>query len=195
MQGDFEEARHCAARARAIYEERDLRLPIAGLTQITGTAELLAGDAEAAERELRLGYEILVGAGARSFVGLQAALVAEALLARRRVDEAAEFVRTSDEAPNYDVASLTTRFVVRAKLEAAVGRPEAAVAAGREAEAAATRTDAPNLRGDALMALADALVVAGRAEEATRAADAARELYRRKGNVVAATNARRPPAG
>jgi hypothetical protein len=39
------------------------------------------------------------------------------------------------------------------------------------------------------MALAHALVVAGRHEHAVRAADAARELYRRKGNVVAASRA------
>jgi class 3 adenylate cyclase/tetratricopeptide (TPR) repeat protein len=186
MQGEFEEARRCAARARAIYDERDLRLPIAGLTQITGPLELLAGDAEAAERELRLGYGLLVGAGARGFVGFQAALLADALLARGRVDEAAGFVRTSDEAPNYDVFTLTTRHLIRARFETASGRPDAAVAAGREAEAAATRTDAPNLRGDALMALAQALAVAGRADEAARAADAARALYERKGNVVAA---------
>jgi class 3 adenylate cyclase/tetratricopeptide (TPR) repeat protein len=190
MQGAFEEARTSAARARAIYDERALRLPIAGLTQITGPAELLAGDPEAAERELRLGYEILVGAGARSFVGLQAALVAEALLARGQGEEAAAFGRISEEAPNYDVASLTVRLAVRARLAAAAGRGEAAVELAREAEAAAATTDAPNLRGDALMALAQALVVAGRHDEAVRAAEAARELYRRKGNVVAASSAR-----
>jgi class 3 adenylate cyclase/tetratricopeptide (TPR) repeat protein len=190
MQGAFDDARSSAERARAIYEERGLRLPIAGLTQITGPAELLAGDAEAAERELRLGYEILVAAGAHSFVGLQAALVAEALLARGRGDEAGAFGRISDESPNYDVGSLIIRLGVRARLAAAAGRADAAVELAREAEAAAAATDAPNFRGDALMVLAQALVVAGRPDEAGRAADAARVLYERKGNVVAARTAR-----
>jgi ATP/maltotriose-dependent transcriptional regulator MalT len=169
-----------------LYEERALRLPIAGLTQITGLAEMLAGDPRAAERELRLGYDILVGAGARSFVGLQAALLAEAVLARGAIDEAVELGRISEEAPNYDVASLTIRLAVRARLQAVLGHGDAAVDLAREAEAAAAATDAPNLRADALIALSRSLVVAGRPDEAERAADAARVLYERKGNVVAA---------
>ena len=60
------------------------------------------------------------------------------------------------------------------------------MAVAREAVDLATTTDSPFFAAEALEALAAALTVTGREAEANVAAGDALELYRAKGNVVAA---------
>ena len=169
MRGDFESARRRARTAETIFLELGLQLAFAGLTQVTGPLELLAGDAAAAERELRRGLEILQP---RDSDGVQRALLAEALFRQSRYDEAAECVRVAAEkdAEGIVLNQVTWRSV-RAKLE---GSEELA----REAVALAELTDATNLIADALVDLA---IVTGDPDDAVGAL----ELYERKGNLAA----------
>ena len=83
MLGHLDEARDAYGRARAIYEELGLRMPLAGLTTIGAELELLAGDPVAAEAEARRGMELLEGSGLEAEL---VPLVAEALLAQGRDD-------------------------------------------------------------------------------------------------------------
>jgi tetratricopeptide (TPR) repeat protein len=180
MRGDFEEARSLAAAARQAYQELGLRLATAGLTQVTGPLELLAGDLEAAERELREGLEILEPLGSS---GYQDGLLAAVAYRRGDVDEAERLVeRAEAEAAEDNIAAQVAWRAVRAKLERSVELAEAAVEL-------AGRTDALNLRGDAELDLAETLRLAGEPGEAARAAQRALELYEQKGNVVAAAQA------
>ena len=63
MRGEFGEARAQWARAQAFWEELGMPHQQAIRAIDASTIELLAGDAEAAERELRTGYDLLVEIG------------------------------------------------------------------------------------------------------------------------------------
>jgi class 3 adenylate cyclase/tetratricopeptide (TPR) repeat protein len=180
MRGDFDEARALAATARRTYEELGLRLAVAGLTQVAGPLELLAGDLDAAARELRQGFEILEPVGS---TGYQAALLAEVLYQRGDVAESGRLAEIAQaQAAEDNIAAQVVWRGVRAKLER---NAEPA----REAVELANRTDALNLRADALVNLAEALQLAAAPEEASAALRGALALYEQKGNVVASSRA------
>ena len=170
MRADFVAARRYASRAETIFLELGLQLAFAGLTQVTGPVELLAGDPAAAERELRRGLEILEPRGSD---GYQQALLAEALYRQARLDEAAAAaaLAAAKDAEGVVLSQVTWRSV-RAKLEHS---EELA----REAVALAETTDATNLVADALVDLA--VVSDGQEDLVVRAL----ELYGQKGNVAA----------
>jgi tetratricopeptide (TPR) repeat protein len=182
MRGAFDAARERARIAEEIYLELDLQLAFAGLTQVTGPMELLAGDAAAAERELLRGLEILQPHGPD---GYQEALLAEALYRQGRHDDADRHARTAEEhAPADNVQAQVVWRGVRAKLEAAES-PERARALAAEAVSLAEATDATNLLAEALADLAFVLRQThdDAALDVTRRAIA---LYEQKGNVAAA---------
>jgi class 3 adenylate cyclase/tetratricopeptide (TPR) repeat protein len=182
MRGAFDAARERARHAEMIYLELDLQLAFAGLTQVTGPMELLAGDAAAAERELQRGLDILAPRGPD---GYQEALLAEALYQQGRLDDAAVHVRTAQEhAPAGNVQAQVAWRGVLAKLEAA-DLPERARLLAGEAVSLAEATDATNLRADALADLAVVLHVA-RDEAVADVTRRALALYEQKGNVAAA---------
>jgi tetratricopeptide (TPR) repeat protein len=182
MLGSFDAARVLARRAESIYAKFGLQLQSAGLSQVSGPMELLAGDAEAAERDLRRGLAILEPSGAH---GYQEALLAQALYAQSRAEEAAQHVETgaANTAPDNVPAQVLWRSV-RAKLDAEVS-PATALVLAREAVALAETMESPNLLGDALSDLAVVLRTAGDAD-ADAIASRALEVYERKGNVPAA---------
>jgi class 3 adenylate cyclase/tetratricopeptide (TPR) repeat protein len=190
MLGAWDEARSLYARARGIFEELGLRMPLAGLTQITGPIELLAGDAEAAARELKTGFEILSAAGARGPLAPQAALLARALIAQGRDDEAAPLLELAEEVMSEDLPSQVVVSAVRSQAATRSGQLDAAREAALAAIEAADRTDALNLAAEAHAALAAALAASGSAEESRAALERALELYERKGNISAAEQLR-----
>jgi class 3 adenylate cyclase/tetratricopeptide (TPR) repeat protein len=177
MLGDFDDARAAARRAETIYVDLGLRLALAGLTQIVGPVELLAGDAQAAESVIRRGYDILHDIGS---AGDSDALLAEALYIQGRYDEASTLVddalaRTHDS----DVAPRVLLLGLRAKLG---GR---SIDDARAAIELASSTDALNLQAEAYTNLAETLRQLGRTEDAAAATGTAILLYTRKGNRAA----------
>src|SRR5262249_8316688 len=114
MRSDFSAARTAYARAAAILEELGLELTRAALTQIGAPLELLAGDAVAAEREARRGAETFERFGS---AGLQSPLIAEALEAQGRRDEAARELDGLSPSSGPELAQWQVRWhIVRSRL-------------------------------------------------------------------------------
>jgi tetratricopeptide (TPR) repeat protein len=186
MLGSFDEARALVARAAAVYDELGHRLFRAGLSQVAGPVELLAGRPEAAEHELRHGYEILAESGQTALLSYSAFLLAETLLLQDREEEARRFAQIAIEGVSEDdVTDHVLARVVTAKLAARDGDLAAAEAAAREAVELAAGTDALVLQADALALLGKILSRAGRAAESREAVRAALGLYERKRHLVA----------
>jgi class 3 adenylate cyclase/tetratricopeptide (TPR) repeat protein len=181
MRGEFEEARACAVVSRQVYSDLGLRFALAGLAQISGFVESLAGDAEAAEREFRNGYEILAEVGAR---GLLAAELAHSLVDQGRMRDANDFVAVAEQASGGDIAPQVIWRTAKARISAAEGQHEAAVELAAEAVGLAERTDAVTMIADANLALAGALQLKGDEREARVAAERAENGYAGKGHRV-----------
>src|SRR5215213_7509783 len=189
MLGEFVEARALCAQTRAIYEDLGLQMSLVALSEVASTVESLAGEHAAAERELRSGYEILTGVGDASIVAFQAGLLAEALLAQARVDEAEELAILAEHGAAADIGAQISWRRVRAGVDAARGRYDAAVGLARDAVEIAARTDALNMHAEAMERLAEVLHRSGITEDALATARGATALYERKGNVVGAHRA------
>jgi predicted ATPase len=191
MSGNFDEARRLGATARGICEELEWRFLLgAGVPQVDGGIELLAGDPTEAEQVMRPGYELLVAMGEKSNLSTVAAMLAEALY-RQGDKEAERFTTVSEEAAAIeDVGAQVAWRSTRAKVLARRGQPAEAESLGREAVTLAEATDAPNVRADALMDLAEVLSLADRPDEAAPIVDQATGLYEAKGNLTSAGRAR-----
>jgi ATP/maltotriose-dependent transcriptional regulator MalT len=176
MAGDMDEARALLQRDRDLLGELGLELTALFASEVWAILELLAGDAAAAERELRHAYGRLAEIGDMAAPTL-GAIMAEALWRQGRLDEAFAATEASERtAPPDDLTTQVQWRGPRAKVLAARGDRAAAERLAREAVELALRTDFPTLRGDALANLAH---VTGDGWH-----DAAAE-YRRKGNVAA----------
>jgi len=174
MTGRLDEARASYERAHALYEQLGAQLLIGALSAIAGSIELLAGEAAAAERELRLGIDLLAAGPYRDAVAHRRALLALALLAQGKPDDAKDALGT------VGAEGLMARVVCSTAASRVLGD----VGMAREAVELAAATDALNLRADAHAALADVL---GSHAKEERAAERriALELYERKGNELA----------
>jgi ATP/maltotriose-dependent transcriptional regulator MalT len=157
----------------------------------SGPVELLAGDAAAAERELRHDYDILGGMGERYFLSTTAALLAQAVYARGRYDEALELSRVSeDAAADDDIESQVIWRCARGKVLARRGDHAGGEALVREALDLIMRTEEPDVQGHVHMDLAQVLFLQGKRAEEREVLQEALRLYERKGNSVAAAKAR-----
>jgi ATP/maltotriose-dependent transcriptional regulator MalT len=192
MLGNFDEARDLISRARGLLEELKLPVWIAGpLAQITGWVELMAGDATAAERALRTGFDTLNQIGEISWLSTTAAILAEALYSQGRDDEAEEFAGvTAESAGNDDTYSQIMWRSVRAKVLARRGQADEAQPLARESVDLAEATDFLHLRAYALMSLSEVLQTGGQFAESEVALREALALCELKGNVAGAQRAR-----
>ena len=187
MRGDFDQARELWATADKLNESLHLSFRRAARSYIPASIETLAGDYNAAERELRLGYQTLEQMGEKSLRTTLAAFLAEVLYKQERDDEAERLTEVSEELAAAD--DLVTQIMwrsVRAKILARRGEVEKAVELGHEGVQLADSTDFPELKAQTALDLAEVLDAAGKADEALELAARARETYERKGNVVAA---------
>ena len=186
--GHFDEATALFGRARALLEEVALPVWLAGgLTQALGWALLFEGKAAVAEHELRGGYETLMAIGEVTFLSTVAGILAEAIYAQGRYDEAESFTRISEESAGAeDVYSQLLWRSVRSKCLAQQGKMRQALALASECVLLVEATDSLDLRWHALMSRADVLRLAGQAAEAETAVHEAIHAAEQKGNLVAA---------
>jgi class 3 adenylate cyclase/tetratricopeptide (TPR) repeat protein len=189
--GRFDEARVLTRRSEEMFRDLGLSLHLAGLHQYSAGIELLADDPVAAERELRVGYDDYVRMGERARLSTTAALLAVALHAQGRDEEAHQYTVVSEESASPDdLASQVFWRETRARVLARRQEVEDALRLGREAVDLASGTDFVSMHGDALVGLAEVLRVAGSPSESNEAAEQALALYEAKGDLVSAGKAR-----
>jgi class 3 adenylate cyclase/tetratricopeptide (TPR) repeat protein len=192
MQGDFETGRTLYRDARRTFEEIGATLYNARTSLESSTVELLAGNPEEAERELRRDYTALEAIGERYLRSTVAGILASVLCLRDRTEEAAEFLGIAEEiATEDDVESQALCRSVKASLLAREGQIDAADDSARAAVELLKRTDALVKLADALLVHAGVLGLAGRTEERNAVLVEAAALYRRKGNTVSERAAQR----
>ena len=129
--------------------------------------------------------------GEKNFLATTAAMLAQAIYAQDRPEEAWRFCEVSRGIAGDD--DLSAQVIGRgtcAKILAGQGRGDEAEALAREAVELAASTDFLTHHGQAFLDLADVLQMNGRPEEAASALVAGLELYERKGDLVSAERAR-----
>jgi class 3 adenylate cyclase/tetratricopeptide (TPR) repeat protein len=194
MQGHFDVAHGLVAKGRALAEELGLSGMVnTSVWQAASRIELLAGDGEAAERELRPACEYHEQVGEFGFLASFAPLLAEALYLQERDEEAlllTERWRADRLTVPEDADAHGHWRRVRAKVLARRGELDEAERLGREAVAIASATDVLDLQTVALADLGEVLRLVGRPRESQEALEEAVRLYEAKGNVVGAERLR-----
>ncbi len=192
MQGRFDDARELVQASRAIFEDLGLRLRSTFVSETAGEIEMLAGDAVAAEREFRSGFDAAVDMGEQGFQATIAAALAHALIEQGRLDEAEEMVSAGElTGAEDDVSTRVLGRSARARIQAGRGRYEEAARIARDAVTISETTDDLNMRGDTLVSLATVLLASGDRDGAGVAFEAALRLYASKGNAAAVASTRR----
>jgi tetratricopeptide (TPR) repeat protein len=191
FEGRFAEARELLSESTSIDEQLGGGRGSGFQYTPAGMIELLAGDTARAERELRIGYDVLRERGDAWFLCGVAAELADVLWLQGRDDEAFDLTLLSEVtvANEVIVAQMMWRGA-RAKVLARRGQAEEAEALAREGVAIIEGTDYVLYHADALTDLAEVLRLQNRAQEAAKAAKMAWRLYEQKGNVVAARKIR-----
>ena len=191
MAGRPESAREHYGRSRSMLEELGMRVQLASLQMYAGMAELITGDAAAAELELRRGFTALEQMGERSYLATTAGLLARAVWLQNRHREADRLAEAGREAASDDdLVSQVLWRSTRARALALAGNAPEADRVGQESVRLSRLTEFVNLQADALVDLAETLVLFARNEEAVAALEEAVGLYEMKGNVVSGATAR-----
>jgi predicted ATPase/class 3 adenylate cyclase len=191
MEGSLDEARRLAARGRTMLEELGLPARVARALHEAWRVEMLAGDLESAERELRRGYDLLVELGEKYLRSTLAALLGQTLYALGRYEEAEALAREARElASEDDVETQAVWRAVQSKLLARRGAVEEAEALVRDAIELLEPTDAVLLKFETYVDLAEVLGLGARVNEAREALERALELAEQKQSAVMVAAAR-----
>jgi len=176
--GRFAEARAACRRAQSISAAAGAKLDWAQGAQGAGRIELMAGDPAAAEQPLREGYEALRAVGERGDRGSIVTLLAEAVYAQGRFDEALRLTEEAEAlaaAGDFDAQGRWR--ATRAKLLARRGQFRAAVRLAEEAVALVpAMCEAPE-RAEFLVAQAEVSRLAGAPGQAEAVLRRALQFY------------------
>jgi ATP/maltotriose-dependent transcriptional regulator MalT len=181
MQGEFDRARELYRRSRPMLEDYGAIVLAASTCLTSGRVELLAGDLDAAESELRRDYDTLLSLGELYYRPVVAVLLAQTLYAQDRLDEAEALAHTAAQiAAEDDIESQAVWRSVKAKILARRGDTGESVRLAREAVALFGKTDDVLARSEALVDLAEVLRSVGEEGGALVALEEALELCQRK---------------
>lgn len=143
-----------------------------------GNNELIAGDPAAAEHHLRQAYEAYRAMGDRGYLSTVASLLAEALYAQGRLDEARQMTEEAQAAAAPDDIDTQARWrAVRARILARSGQFPAARVLVDEAAALVSPTSWAVLQAEILMARAEVDRLAGAPAQAAVSLRAALGIY------------------
>ncbi len=190
LRGRTDAAKRMIALSRKMVEELGISHRLYEADVFAGRVALLEGDAVAAERCLRASCEGLRELGLGIDAARAAALLARALLALGRIEEAEALSHESELLAGDDLQAAIAWRGVRAEALAKRGEHAAAVEFARASVAIAAATDALLDHADARLALAAALRASGRAAEADAEEKRAIELWEAKGATLLAERAR-----
>ncbi len=190
MRGRFEPARELIREATALAQRLGRQFMLdAEVAPAAAHVARLSGDAAEAERVLRPACERLERIGELSFLSSVAPMLADAVLAQGRDEEAlgmTERWRPERLTVPEDADAQAEWRRVRAMISARRGDLAEAERLGREAVAIGSGTDFLDLRARTLADLGDILRLAGKPDESVAAIHEAIRWYEQKGNVVAA---------
>jgi class 3 adenylate cyclase/tetratricopeptide (TPR) repeat protein len=191
MQGDFDAARGSSARALALIEEFGMTLARGIYAIDVGLAELLAGDLDRSERELRRGHELLAEIGDTGVRSSVDAVLGDVLFLLGRDDEALEFAEASRAAASVDDLDSQPRWRgARARVLSRRGDHDQALELVHEALSLLEPTDFVGQHGYVCDVHGEVLAASGRLDEAAEAIRRAIALHEQKGNVVSAARSR-----
>jgi class 3 adenylate cyclase/tetratricopeptide (TPR) repeat protein len=191
MQGNFDRSRQLYRQSRALLEEFGWRLCAALTSLDSADIEVLIGDLEAAEAELRMDFTSLKEMGEGCFIATTAALLADVLYRRGDYDGAERFTEFSrDVASPDDVGAQFGWRCVQAKLLARKGVEEEALREINDAVAIIEASDQLDLQGKGLLDLAEVQGLLGDALGASRSLEEAQGRFELKGNLVLAERTR-----
>jgi class 3 adenylate cyclase/tetratricopeptide (TPR) repeat protein len=184
--GRFDEAREQAREAGALVNELGSLTQVGAHVIASGHVELIAGDAESAEHQLRSGYDLLGEVGETGFRSTIATLLGDALLRLRRDDEAMAVLEIADQisAPD-DIDPQVRRRAVQAEVVARRGDLDQALTLAQTAADMAAATDFLTLRAESLIALANVLRARDEGDTGAAALREAAELLERREDVRA----------
>jgi DNA-binding SARP family transcriptional activator/tetratricopeptide (TPR) repeat protein len=192
MQGRFDEARAHISDDKAIMERLGAKVAAAGATDLYAFVHLLADELGAAEAELRSGCEFFEEMGERNSLSTLYAALAQVRWLRGDFEETLDVAtRAAEYAQAEDLHTQVQARGPQAKALAALGRLDEAEAVAREAVRLGEATDFVAMRAVAALDLAEVLRHADRQPDADAAAEAALDLFERKGHLVGAASARR----
>jgi tetratricopeptide (TPR) repeat protein len=190
LEGRFDEARALTARRTKVLNELGLELREAHGSHAAGWVEMLAGDAAAAERVLRPGYEKLAELGATGQLQVVGSYLAQAVCKQGRHDEAERLALAVEQMDPSSVAEVALARCARAKAITQLGRVQEGEQLAWEAVALIDQTEFLIDRAGARMDLAEVLLVAGHSDEAAPVLSEALRLHEEKGNLVSAEKTR-----
>lgn len=194
--GRWDEARLLLERSKSLASELGIRYGLAEACWAGAQMEMLAGDLDAAEREMRASLAIHEEIGATRYAAMVRAHLAHVLLGQGRLGDAVAMVDSAGAlgagtGPRFDVYWRTARAKIAVRTEDGAAE---AVRLGREAVAIVAATDRLNLHAEALVVLGDVLAASGDRAAAVGALDDALRLYVRKGNPLLAERTREASA-
>jgi tetratricopeptide (TPR) repeat protein len=170
LNGEFDRARTLCREARLMLHDLGASVLATTASLYLAQVELLADAPEAAEAEVRPDYERLQAMGEVFFRSSVGAVLARALFAQGKLDEAERIAVESQELANDDdVEVASPARSVRAKVQSRRGAHADATRLAEEAVALIPGHDAPLLLAEALVDLAE---VYAPAEQTGRARDA-----------------------
>jgi class 3 adenylate cyclase/tetratricopeptide (TPR) repeat protein len=174
------------AEAGAVLEELGQVVSRQSARMTVAYPLLYTGEPSLAEEQLRIANEGLRKVDERGFLSTISALLALALCAQGRYEEAGPFSRESEEigAPD-DLTTQASWRAARAQILAARGEADAAIAVGREGVALIDSTDMTTDRTTAHVGLGSAFAILGRRDEARGSFERAAKLLSEKGALGA----------
>ena len=191
MDGQLDEGRRLLAQAREVVADFGFRWLLAGISFLSGSLEMYAGDLQAAEREYGYGIETYDAMGEAGRASTLTANLADVLYRQGRLDEADELaLRAAALAAEDDVATQMVVRSVRGRVLARKGSTAAGEQLVREAWEIAEPTQFLNNKAGAAEAVAEVLSLAGKKEESAVYLRRALELREQKGNRIMADRTR-----
>ena len=165
--GRFTEARATITRAQAAQQSSGARLDRAVSTLFMGEVDMMAGDPAAAEAKARQGCETLRAIDERGYLASALPVLAEAVYAQGRLDEADQLTREAEALATADDLDAHVRWrVTRAKILARRGNFAAARQLASEAEALLAPTPFATRQAEVLVVKAEVAKLAGEPGEA-----------------------------
>jgi tetratricopeptide (TPR) repeat protein len=192
MLGRFDEAHAILADSRTVLAERGSGIPLGTTLGIDSVeVELWAGNPAAAAEFGAEGCRLLEELGEHSILSTTAGMLAQALYALDRLEEADGWAgRAADLGASDDAITQMLWRQVKAKVLARRGELAEGERLAREAVAVCERTDFLDAQGDVYADLAEVLSLCGRPQEAAAALGQAVACYEGKGNLVSSQHAR-----